>query len=94
MSSVTSIAAPDVSVINMDAASVQIFEDCVAKLNMVVERTGQPLEELSSHPAVRPIMRRMRKLLNQMESFAALAEENTDGSLATVTDISSRFAAN
>lgn len=94
MSSVTSFAGPEVSVINMDAASAQLFEDCLAKLTAVVERTGQPLEELSNHPAVRPLMRKMRTLLNQMESFAALAEDNKDGSLATVTDISSRFAAN
>jgi len=91
MSSVTSIAGTETSVINMDAASAQIFEDCVAKLTTIVDRTGQPLDELSGHPAVRPLMKKMRSLLDQMDNFASLAEDNSDGSLATVTDISSRF---
>lgn len=92
MSTVTAIAGTESPVVNMDAASSHLFEECVARLNAIVERTGQPLEELSTHPAVRPTLRKMRALLNQMGEFSADAEDNKDGSLATVTDISSRFS--
>lgn len=92
MSSVTSIApALESSVISMDKASAHMFEDCLEKLTAIVDRTGQPINELSTHPAVRPIMKKMRSLMDQMDSFTPEVEDNADGSLATVTDISSRF---
>lgn len=81
-------------VINMDAASAQIFEDCVAKLTAISESVGQPIHEISGHPALRPIFKKMRSLLDQMDSYEPLTEDNHDGHIATVTDISTRFAAN
>lgn len=88
------IASAPAQVANLDAASAQLFEECVSQLTEIVDHAGQPLESISHHPSIRPIMRKMRTLLNQMENFDTLAEDNADGHIATVTDISSRFQAN
>lgn len=81
-------------VVNMDEASALIFEECVAKLNAISESVGQPVSEISGHPALRPIFRKMRSLLEQMDSFDPSPEDNLDGHIATVTHISTRFQAN
>jgi hypothetical protein len=88
MSSVPVIATGEAPVISMDNESSLMFEDCVAKLTAIVDRSGQPLNEMSHHPAVAPILRKMRSLVHRMDCDASAGEDNEDGSLATVTDIS------
>ena len=91
MSSVPVVSAGETSVVSMDHASALMFEDCVERLTAIADRSGQPIGEISHHPAVRPILRKMRSLVNQIEGAEVAVEDNTSGTLATVTDISTRF---
>lgn len=53
-------------VTDINAAAIRRFERCVEKLESMTLRSGIPAAALSSHPAVRPVIKEMQSLLERI----------------------------
>lgn len=53
----------DAVVTDINSIAIRRFERCVDKLEAMTQRSGIPAAALSTHPAVRPVIKEMQSLL-------------------------------